>query len=474
MLYAYVKDNRIFRALNAFFASESLILLSALLCMLGNFCSIELVVYTIDWLLMVYLCLFSDRLYPLMALVPFFYITPSHKNNPSLYDASIFYPQNGLIYLGVLAASILGLVVARVAWECGRKTNLQLPKLTWSFAGLAAAYLLSGLGSGGVSLQNTVFSLAEIASICLLYFILSLGVDWSGLPKGYVARLGMILSLTVCNEVLFLYATGNLFLGGEIVIEHIVTGWGIWNNIGGMIIMTMPCAFSLACTQKNGWLYALIGIYSYGIVCLTNSRGAILSGGVVLLLCLIALIWHAKGKMKLVYGSLMLLIAIGAGVICFLARDTLLYFFADILEKGLESSSRLNHYRSGYEQFLEYPLFGGGFYMSDAYRYGTGNDTFIPARWHNTIIQIAASTGFVGLVAYVLHRIRTLELFFRRPALEKTYIGFCVLALLLSSLVDCHFFNIGPGLLYGLLLACAEGLDGIKTTGKTVSLEGRG
>lgn len=112
--------------------------------------------------------------------------------------------------------------------------------------------------------------------------------------------------------------------------------------------------------------------------------------------------------------------------------------------------------------------------MSDAYRYGTGNDTFIPARWHNTIIQIVASTGFVGLVAYVLHRIRTLELFFRRPALEKTYIGFCVLALLLSSLVDCHFFNIGPGLLYGLLLACAEGLDGIKTKGKTVSLEGRG
>ncbi|MBP5242287.1 MAG: hypothetical protein J6Z36_01175 [Clostridia bacterium] len=51
---------------------------------------------------------------------------------------------------------------------------------------------------------------------------------------------------------------------------------------------------------------------------------------------------------------------------------------------------------------------------------------------------------------------QTVILFVKKPTLAKTFIGLGVLALLLTSLLDCHFFNIGPGILYSVFLAFAE------------------
>jgi len=34
-----------------------------------------------------------------------------------------------------------------------------------------------------------------------------------------------------------------------------------------------------------------------------------------------------------------------------------------------------------------------------------------------------------------------------------------ILALLLTSLLDCHFFNIGPTMFYSILLAFAESIN---------------
>lgn len=45
---------------------------------------------------------------------------------------------------------------------------------------------------------------------------------------------------------------------------------------------------------------------------------------------------------------------------------------------------------------------------------------------------------------------------FRRPTPRKTFLGLCVLALLLTSFVDCHFFNFGPVIIYSALLLFIE------------------
>ena len=75
---------------------------------------------------------------------------------------------------------------------------------------------------------------------------------------------------------------------------------------------------------------------------------------------------------------------------------------------------------------------------------------------NNTIIQILSSCGIIGMIAYLYHRVQTIKLFFKNKNLEKTFIGLSILVLLLTSMLDCHFFNIGPTLFYSMALIFAE------------------
>jgi len=81
---------------------------------------------------------------------------------------------------------------------------------------------------------------------------------------------------------------------------------------------------------------------------------------------------------------------------------------------------------------------------------------FFPPRWHNTVIQILASCGIVGFAAYSFHRLQTLYLFFHRFQGKKTFALISMLTLLVTSMVDCHFFNVGPVLIYSAILAFVE------------------
>jgi hypothetical protein len=47
----------------------------------------------------------------------------------------------------------------------------------------------------------------------------------------------------------------------------------------------------------------------------------------------------------------------------------------------------------------------------------------------------------------------------KKPTLEKMFVALFVLALLLASMLDCHFFNIGPVLFYSMALAFAENIE---------------
>ena len=71
-------------------------------------------------------------------------------------------------------------------------------------------------------------------------------------------------------------------------------------------------------------------------------------------------------------------------------------------------------------------------------------------------IQILASCGIVGMVAYIYHRFQTIRLFFKNFSGAKMFPFVSMMTLLLTSMVDCHFFNIGPVLFYSTMLAFVE------------------
>ena len=74
-------------------------------------------------------------------------------------------------------------------------------------------------------------------------------------------------------------------------------------------------------------------------------------------------------------------------------------------------------------------------------------------------MQVAASCGVVGLAAYILHRVQTVRLFLRHRSLENLFIAIYIAALLMAGLLDNHFFNVGPVLVYSMALAFAENIE---------------
>jgi hypothetical protein len=114
-------------------------------------------------------------------------------------------------------------------------------------------------------------------------------------------------------------------------------------------------------------------------------------------------------------------------------------------------------------QFLSEPVFGGSFFPQGSFvPWDWSNletfSSFFPPRWHNTLVQMMASCGTMGITAYLLHRWRTVQLFWKRRSVEHTFLAMSLGVLLCAALLDCHFFNVGPVLFYSMALAFAEKL----------------
>ena len=163
------------------------------------------------------------------------------------------------------------------------------------------------------------------------------------------------------------------------------------------------------------------------------------------------------GKKFLLFNGLTVLVVIGL-VVVFL--EPLINLFNELVTRGLDPRMRDIIYPAGIETFLKNPIFGEGFYPSTNLIYEWSRleqfRAILPARWHNTFIQLLASCGAVGFCAYFYHRIDTVQLFFRKRNTEVLFIGLSLGAMLCMSMLDCHFFNIGPTMIYSIGLAFAE------------------
>ena len=76
--------------------------------------------------------------------------------------------------------------------------------------------------------------------------------------------------------------------------------------------------------------------------------------------------------------------------------------------------------------------------------------------YHNIGIELVASMGFAGLIAFLLHVRQTVALAFRRPTAEKLLLLLLPAMVLIMSLVDNFFFYFSMQIMYGAFLAMAE------------------
>ena len=462
-----LKDTKAVALIRAFIRSPWYLVLVVTLMACAELFSLELPVFYFYFVLIVVAVLFDEDLLGVFVLVPCHYLAISAPNNPGKHAVTLFSTPERMVHLVILISVYAVLLSARLLSLLLKGGKRQPPELTFGIVFFAIALILGGAFSGYWGKRTIVFGLVEALSLFAIYFFFYYAVNWKELPKHYGMMLFVALGVGVLAEVVGMYFNSGAVIGTFINRAAFYTGWGIHNNVGCVMAMCMPAPFYLAIKKKEGWAFAIVGTLFYLGVMLSQSRGAMLFGTLIFLVCIVLMLVLSKGferiKSAIVFGAFALVVLVTGLVL----RERVLVLFRAIREAGFDDSLRFDTYRACWARFLEAPWFGSGFYHTPGTvlqnngmwttMEGAGETGFLPPRAHNTLFQLLASGGVFMVLAYLVHRIQTLILFFRHPSAEKTFVFLCVLALLLTSLLDCHLFNFGPGLLYASLLAIAQG-----------------
>ena len=445
--------------INGFLATPVYLMLFALATALAFIFGLELYYYGLVVAVMIYVCVWGDDLLPLVPMFAFVYVAPSMHNNPGRSTESIF--SGSTLYLVIAVGVVL---LASIAYRVIRDRKLFFRrgnKLMPGLLALCAAYLLSGIGSQGyfsVAGKNLLFAAAQCAGVLLPYWLLANGVKWEKVRKDYLPWLGVILGCLLLTEIFHIYIDEKIIRpDGVISRGRFYAGWGMRNNIGCMMALPIPFAFSLAIHYKKRFLGILVGgIFLMGVF-MTTSRTSMIFGMMGYLGCIYLMCIHgSKGKGRFI-PIFVVLGAILLGVVVF--HKQLFHMFSQALDDANEVGSRFKIYRNGLKSYLRAPVFGTTFYPGKKMAWGWASKeirNILPDRWHNTVIQLMASCGTVGIVAYGYHRIQTVRLAMTFRSLEKQMAVLSLVILLLCSLLDCHFFNVGPTLFYSAVLAFLE------------------
>lgn len=459
----FCTDSKI-QKFNQFLESPAFVLMIGFLTVVANLFRAEIIVYTIFVLLACYIVLFCNDFAPTCIIFLCCYITPSSGNNPGRAAKSIFYPQNGGIYLLILAVAFAGCVIYRLVTDRnlgGKNFLTKTRKFLPGMLILDAGYLLAGAFSGRYfahGIMNLVFALLQVVSVTGLYWFFSGTIRWERIPKDYWAWIGFTVGITVSLELVGIYAFHHVIQNSKIQTALIYSGWGNANNIGCLIAMMVPFALFLSHRTNKIGLFSLAAFFMIACVFFTCSRTSILVA-VPLYICTLIMVYRNSKNKKayLKYNGIAALILLFLAI---LFHRSIGLMFQELLERGLNPRNRDRIYPQGIQAFLRNPIFGESFYPKsttiDMWSTLPQMQSILPARWHNTVIQLLASCGLVGIACYSVHRIQTIRFFWQRRQKNLIFIGLSLLGLLLMSLLDCHFFNIGPTMFYSIMLAFAE------------------
>ena len=466
-----IRNSAVVKTINQTISSPWGIGILGLLTFFAFAFSLEVEFYTFVVLYAIYVAIFADDFSPLIPLFPLCYITPSTINNPGKSEQGLFYGSSGLYLVGIVYVGVM-ILLLRIALDENfgfRRLFTMKRTMLVGMLALGTSYFLSGIAHEQYleyAKGNLLFAFIQFASVFLLYFIFSATIKWDRFDIEYFAWVGLIVGLVVAAEVGYIYWTQNVIVDGVIVRYNISSGWGCYNNIGAMISTSIPFAFYFACRKKNNWAFIALACFLLLAVIASNSRGSMVGAVFSFVVGFIYTCIKCNNKKQLRLVSCILFCALAMGILIF--REQLATIFRDlpgIISVDKEStvihdSDRLNIYKNGIEVFLRNPIFGQTFYPIEYDIYSFSEvakfNSFFPERWHNTIVQMLASCGAVGMIAYAYHRFDTIRLYVKKRTLFNTYTFLFILTLLLMSLLDCHFFNVGPVFLYSTGLAVME------------------
>ena len=447
------KKSPVVDKLNAFFSSEYAVGVLAFFALCSALCGFELFFYSLICLSGIYLCLFGIDFRFFVPAAIYACVAISEENNPNKNPNSVLFPQNGMWVVIVLAAVLALLFVWRISRLKGTIFQTKRKFLS-GFLALGAAFLISCFATKEHIWYNLRYSAVLFLSLFAMYYLLTVLLDKKSMKKDYFAWVLFFLGLCTAAQLFDVYAGGKVIVDGRILRSNIFVGWGTYNNLGLMILLGVPGAFYLSVKRNRGFIFNLFGNFLYLCVLLSNSRTGMLMGAVVYFACMFFVLRERKNYRQN-FAVFMAAFVILFSLLLFF-NDFIMRLFQVVLEKN-DSNGRGEIYARGVLQFLSSPIIGRGFFASDAYDWWTvAGENLLPPLYHNNFVQMMASCGLIGIFAYAYHRVQTVGFFVKAPTFEKTFIGIALGGFLLTNVLDCHFFLLGPGLFYSSYLALAD------------------
>lgn len=430
----------------------------AVLVLLSSFFGLEIAFMAIEAIIVVFLCIFSRDTKPLLGLIFMTAYAASWKHTPQPPFSSDFF---NLTWVRVCLICFGVIVVAAMLFRFivfpQDKNFFKESKLRLGIVLLTAAFLLNGLFSSAYVIKNLPFGLLMALSFFIFYifFFNTLRSDESNVP--YVAYILVLTSGIIFLQLCKIYIFDGVVQNGSVNKDIIIAGWGMSNNIGGMLGMFFPACFYLAYrSQKFGWIFYVLACVFFGGVCLTLSRTSALISGIIFVAAAIYLMVSKSPVRKFV--RIFNCAAIVLGIIALIVLwDKVREFFAVFFDRGFSDSGRFFIWECGLRNFLHAPAFGVGFYhpISPDWSYDIENWIF-PDMYHNLFIQMLASCGILGIIAMAVHLLQVLFAVKKSPTAESLFCIIIIVGMLGMSMLDNHLFHVFPAAAYSVFLLLSE------------------
>lgn len=444
----------------AFLNGDLYPLLFAVLVLLSSFLGAELFLFGFTAIVIAFACIFGKS--AKSVLVPMVLVvygmswrhTPQHP-----YLSDFLYRTDVLILIGVFSAVAFASMLFHFFLRGADKNGGG--GLTFGFLFFGAALLFNGLFSGSYVAQDGVLGALLSLSFVGVYLFVAFFLR-EKIPVRYFAYLLLLASAIVCIQTIK-QAFNIAFFRDSFDAKYgykdlMVAGWGMSNNVGGMLAMFLPALFYFAYKSRYGWAFYLWAFVQYGCICLTYSRTAMLFGGVLFLggaVLLFVLKSPCRTFFRIADG-----VTAAVLIVVFAAfSGKILDLIYAAIERG--DMGRFDLWKNGLLNFLSAPFFGSGFYApidpSDPnWSYNIVNWVF-PDMYHNLFVQVAASCGVFGLFALFLHFSEVSAFAFSgRFTAEKLFCLAVAAMVAATSLLDNHIFHIFPAILYALSLSVLE------------------
>ncbi len=443
---AVKKKNKknILAPISAFFDSGIFPVLLGLLVLLFYVRGLPIATIAVCAACATFICLFCKDTRPAIPIVMFVLLSLRYKDNPEAYTSDAA----KLVYFicgGILALSMLYRVI-RYPVPYKKKSGLL------SVALLCVVFFLGGVFTEYCTMRNFAYAVGMCGALFGTYLFFAFTLQERKDNLLYIARVCAVAICMIVLQVLDVYV--RLYEKGTILNSEwknqIILGWTISNLAAEMIAFMLPAVFYLIYKQRFGCFYwfvvfaGLLGIY------FTFARNALLWGGIVTLVG--GFVTCVFGKHKILSTIVLLLsLIVGGGGIFLLYRAGLLEKYLVFFEQvEFSDRGRFELWVVHLELFLEAPVQGVGFFAYDTL--GLSNVTYA----HNTLVQIIASTGIIGLGLYLIHRVHTIYLIFKEPRAERLFIGACILVGIGISFLSPFFFRVYFIVYYAFFLLLLE------------------